>query len=610
MNEISTHRSSNFISPFFAAWINTVAPVHYSFFVKKQLTADPSSRLIIHSPSETNHIHIISILIPIIISSLYTMAATTTTATTTCNSASPLKKRKVNDGLLMGKSASHPIAILEEDKDAQQANEEKETTHTATTTLTETTDAPANTKETTPTTIPRMASPSVPAAAFRTMMIAPSTTTAARPTTTRILRPMMLSSPPVSSPSTRAMYHWSLHTLQHFRQTNVGPTPLPSGISVLHVQKLLGSIDYCLAQEVSPEKTATLLEHFYQAVQHCQARLYASNVTMKDLVAEIQTTTTTSTTALVRAVKCWQHSILQSHKLYHARILLLVLAREGSKYGLLFPAYQSAMLEMSCANGVPMNNSNTPLSPSDPQGTSRMIAQFDQGLAALWRVMAHACRFHASRVLQNDRNMAKALGKLLAVIRACWNTLVHEWPLLDSSSLDPAISQSFQLCAMHLRKFLVEAAEYKQKQQQQAHHKRTTAIPSIIDLASDEDDDEDSSSKPESTKHDSSYHNERKRKYEVTTTYNEDPRWEHRLQLLREYREEHGHCKVPYNYLVDGVALGLWVANQRKARKAMQDGKAGAYHKKMTPERIAALDKVGFLWKIQASHKSPVKEAK
>ncbi|MFZ2620124.1 MAG: helicase associated domain-containing protein [Alphaproteobacteria bacterium] len=58
-----------------------------------------------------------------------------------------------------------------------------------------------------------------------------------------------------------------------------------------------------------------------------------------------------------------------------------------------------------------------------------------------------------------------------------------------------------------------------------------------------------------------------------------------KLALLREYKRRYGHASPPHSHL----ELGNWVGNLRKSRK----GKGKIC---LTPERIAALNALGFVW--------------
>ena len=62
-------------------------------------------------------------------------------------------------------------------------------------------------------------------------------------------------------------------------------------------------------------------------------------------------------------------------------------------------------------------------------------------------------------------------------------------------------------------------------------------------------------------------------------------RWEARLQELKEFKEEHGHCHVPVKH---PGGLWRWVADQRYHR---QIGGRG-----MTAGRVQKLEKLGFPW--------------
>jgi hypothetical protein len=65
--------------------------------------------------------------------------------------------------------------------------------------------------------------------------------------------------------------------------------------------------------------------------------------------------------------------------------------------------------------------------------------------------------------------------------------------------------------------------------------------------------------------------------------------WNIKFSLMREFRIINGHCNVP------SMAGNLyqWVNNQRRAYKNVKHGKIGL---KITPERIAMLDGLGFNW--------------
>ncbi|MEU7195662.1 Helicase associated domain protein [Streptomyces xinghaiensis] len=64
------------------------------------------------------------------------------------------------------------------------------------------------------------------------------------------------------------------------------------------------------------------------------------------------------------------------------------------------------------------------------------------------------------------------------------------------------------------------------------------------------------------------------------------------LQEAERFYAEHGHLKVPQSYVTSsGKRLGAWISNQRGLRKRGQ----------LAPERIAALDRIGMLWELDAA---------
>ena len=62
-------------------------------------------------------------------------------------------------------------------------------------------------------------------------------------------------------------------------------------------------------------------------------------------------------------------------------------------------------------------------------------------------------------------------------------------------------------------------------------------------------------------------------------------KWEEGYQHLEAYVSEHGDCKVPLRYQsADGFRLGIWVNKQRQKQN------------RLSPERKARLDALGFIW--------------
>ena len=68
--------------------------------------------------------------------------------------------------------------------------------------------------------------------------------------------------------------------------------------------------------------------------------------------------------------------------------------------------------------------------------------------------------------------------------------------------------------------------------------------------------------------------------------------WKSTYELLRQYYNDKGDCRVPTSYAVNGVALGQWVRTQRQEYWKLQDGKPSS----MTRERIDKLEAVGIDW--------------
>ena len=61
--------------------------------------------------------------------------------------------------------------------------------------------------------------------------------------------------------------------------------------------------------------------------------------------------------------------------------------------------------------------------------------------------------------------------------------------------------------------------------------------------------------------------------------------WEQRIEDLKAFTKEHGHCNVPYRYPAN-LALGYWASNVRQRRK----------HGKLAEDKIRTLDALGFCW--------------
>ena len=67
--------------------------------------------------------------------------------------------------------------------------------------------------------------------------------------------------------------------------------------------------------------------------------------------------------------------------------------------------------------------------------------------------------------------------------------------------------------------------------------------------------------------------------------------WEQRLEELKAFKEQHGHCFVPRAY-PENQALSYWVERQRQDYRNIEMGKPT----KMVGDRFTILEQVGFHW--------------
>lgn len=70
-----------------------------------------------------------------------------------------------------------------------------------------------------------------------------------------------------------------------------------------------------------------------------------------------------------------------------------------------------------------------------------------------------------------------------------------------------------------------------------------------------------------------------------------DHKWNTKFEELRAFKEVHGHCEVPQRYK-HNKSLGKWIGYQRN----LYDKK----EKRLTKERINALESIGFRWRLAA----------
>ena len=68
-------------------------------------------------------------------------------------------------------------------------------------------------------------------------------------------------------------------------------------------------------------------------------------------------------------------------------------------------------------------------------------------------------------------------------------------------------------------------------------------------------------------------------------------KWDEKYQQLKDYRKEHGHCKVP---AAEG-SLGIRVSTQRAEYRAGNDNASSR-----NAGRIEKLNQIGFEWDIQS----------
>ena len=67
--------------------------------------------------------------------------------------------------------------------------------------------------------------------------------------------------------------------------------------------------------------------------------------------------------------------------------------------------------------------------------------------------------------------------------------------------------------------------------------------------------------------------------------------WETKLEMLEDFRQKHGHCRVPRDF-DENPPLSTWVKRQRRLYKAGQ----------VSPYRVARLEEMGFVWDPQGLH--------
>lgn len=82
-----------------------------------------------------------------------------------------------------------------------------------------------------------------------------------------------------------------------------------------------------------------------------------------------------------------------------------------------------------------------------------------------------------------------------------------------------------------------------------------------------------------------------------------DSIWQEHFKELVEYKKQHGHCNVPFDYEGNNF-LGLWVSNQRTRFRLLKEGKPSH----LTRNRVEQLNKLGFEWAIRRTWKQRYNE--
>jgi hypothetical protein len=69
--------------------------------------------------------------------------------------------------------------------------------------------------------------------------------------------------------------------------------------------------------------------------------------------------------------------------------------------------------------------------------------------------------------------------------------------------------------------------------------------------------------------------------------------WIIMFRLLRDYRITNGHCKITQN---ENSKLYYWIKNQKTFYNNAKTGKAGSQYTRLSNEKIAMLESIGFSW--------------
>jgi len=84
-----------------------------------------------------------------------------------------------------------------------------------------------------------------------------------------------------------------------------------------------------------------------------------------------------------------------------------------------------------------------------------------------------------------------------------------------------------------------------------------------------------------------------------------EEKWLSKVELLRQYKQANGHCRVPFNYEIDGVKLGIWLCSQRAQYNKCGQGKTA-----LRQERIDILNAIDPDWNPRMSSNTTAKDDK
>jgi Helicase associated domain len=199
-------------------------------------------------------------------------------------------------------------------------------------------------------------------------------------------------------------------------------------------------------------------------------------------------------------------------------------------------------------------------------------------------IMNEDARFHNSQAQYNDFNFSS-------------NFAFNHVPQILNSSLMPSLEISGrnhhdQLLSMNLdNQQMIFQNQQAQNQNLQRHVQPQTLLPMVLSSSSSKkrsfDMDKDSNF---DTYNDDTSENERRfRPYQAG-------QWSEKFKELCNFKENAGHCLVPHTYQ-ENLALARWVKRQRYQYKLMLERKSTT----MTPERVKALDEIGFVWDSQGA---------